>query len=123
MKGTLLLRTKQFFVHISASHCVGVTELHHMPLPAHALGAVQVTLKSASNEGQFTTEDETVFRPYLPSNCIGVNEISNMALRTHALRAMQVTLKSVSKKGLFTLEVQSVLRPPLPSHCSGVNEI
>jgi hypothetical protein len=43
-------------------------------LSAHALQAVEVSLKFVSNEGQFTLEDETVLRPYLPSNCSGVTE-------------------------------------------------
>jgi hypothetical protein len=36
-----------------------------MVLPADALQAVQVRLKSESNEGHFTLEVQTVFRPYL----------------------------------------------------------
>jgi hypothetical protein len=36
-----------------------------MVLPAHAQQAVQVTLKSVSNEGHFTLEVETVSRLYL----------------------------------------------------------
>jgi hypothetical protein len=33
-----------------------------MALPAHALRAAQVTVKSVSNEGHFTLEAETFFR-------------------------------------------------------------
>jgi hypothetical protein len=45
-----------------------------MVLPAHALQPVRVRLKSVSNEGHFTLEAETVFRPYLPYDCSGVTE-------------------------------------------------
>jgi hypothetical protein len=37
--GTLLLKLKQFFVHITLQ---GVTETPHMALPSHALQAVYV---------------------------------------------------------------------------------
>jgi hypothetical protein len=72
---------------------------------------VQVSLKSVSNEGHFTVEAETVFRPYLLSNCSGVNEICNMALPAHVLRAVQVRLKSVSNERHFTLEAEKLFRP------------
>jgi hypothetical protein len=67
-----------------------------MDLLAHPLQAVQVTLKSVSNEGHFTPEAKTVFRPYIPSHCCGVTEMYNVAVHAHALPAVQVTLKSVS---------------------------
>jgi hypothetical protein len=56
-----------------------------MGLFAHALLAVQVTLNSVSNEGDFTLEVERVFRPHLPSHCSGVTEICHMAIPAHAL--------------------------------------
>jgi hypothetical protein len=37
-----------------------------MVFPAHTLQAVEVTLMSLSNEGHFTPEAETVFRPITP---------------------------------------------------------
>jgi hypothetical protein len=37
-----------------------------MVFRAHALPAVQVRLKSVSNEGHFTVEVETVSKQYLP---------------------------------------------------------
>jgi hypothetical protein len=43
-----------------------VTEIGHMALPAHALRAVQVRLELVSNEGHFTLEPETIFRPHPP---------------------------------------------------------
>jgi hypothetical protein len=58
-----------------------------MEIPAHVLRAVQVRLKSASNEGQLTLEDEKVFRPYLTSQCSGVTEIRHMALPANVLQA------------------------------------
>jgi hypothetical protein len=36
-----------------------------MLLPLHVLQAVEVRLRSVSNEGDFTLEVETVFRSYL----------------------------------------------------------
>jgi hypothetical protein len=35
-----------------------------MVVPAHALNALQLRLKSVTNEGHFSLEAETVFRPY-----------------------------------------------------------
>jgi hypothetical protein len=37
-----------------------------MEIPGHALQAVLVRLKAASNEGHFTLEAETVLRPLSP---------------------------------------------------------
>jgi hypothetical protein len=37
-----------------------------MVLTAHALQAMQVTLQAVSNEGIFTLEAETIFRPLSP---------------------------------------------------------
>jgi hypothetical protein len=93
-----------------------------MALPAHALRAVQVVLKSVGNEVCFTLEAETVFRPYLPSHCSCLNEISHMAPLAHALRAVQVRLKSDSNEGHFTLEAEKVFRPYLATHGSGVTQ-
>jgi hypothetical protein len=92
-----------------------------MPLPAHALLAVKVRLKSVGNERHFTPDAETVFPPYLPSKCSGVTKICHTALPAHALQSVQVRLKSVSNEGYFTLEAERVFRPYLRSHCSGVN--
>jgi hypothetical protein len=94
-----------------------------MPLPAHALLAVQVRLTTVSNKGHFTLEPETVFRPYLPSRFSGVTEIRHMVLLAHALRAGQVRLKSVRNEEHFTLEAEIVFRPYLPWECSGTTEI
>jgi hypothetical protein len=69
-----------------------------MALLAHAVQAVKNKFKSLNNEGHFTFEAETVFRPYLNSHCSGVNEICHFALSAHALRAVQVRLKSVSNE-------------------------
>jgi hypothetical protein len=63
-----------------------------MALPAHALRAVQVTLKSLGNERHFTLEARIFYRAYLPSHCSGVTEICLMALSAHALQAVQVRL-------------------------------
>jgi hypothetical protein len=85
-----------------------------MALIAHALSAVQVTLKSVSNEGHFTLEAEIVFHTYLPSHCSEVTKIRHVALPVHALRAVQVRLKSVRNEGHFTLEAETVFRPISP---------
>jgi hypothetical protein len=93
-----------------------------MVLPAHALQAVQVTLKLASNEGHFTLEAETVFRPYLPYDSSGVTEEYHMVLPAHVLQAEQLRMKSVSNEEHFTLEVKKVLHPYLTQDCSGVTQ-
>jgi hypothetical protein len=106
MKGTLLLKTKTFF--LSPPHGSGVTQKYHMAPPAHAPQAVQVRFRSVSNEGHATLETERVFPQYLHSHCSGTTEICHMVLSAHALRAVQVTLKSVSNEGHFTLEAGTV---------------
>jgi hypothetical protein len=45
-----------------------------MLLPAHALQAEQLRMKSVGNEGHFMFEAETVFHPYLPYDSSGVTE-------------------------------------------------
>jgi hypothetical protein len=110
-----------FSSHIP-SNCCGVTEIWHVALPAHALQAEQVRLKSVINEGHFTLEAETVFRPYLPLHCSEETEIYYMALPTHVLRAVEVRLKSVNNEGYFTLQAERVSRPYHPLHWSVVIE-
>jgi hypothetical protein len=44
----------------------GVAEICYVVLHSHTLQALQVTLKSVCNEGHFTLEAETVFRPHPP---------------------------------------------------------
>jgi hypothetical protein len=94
-----------------------------MALPAHALEVVEVRLKSVNNEGHFTLQVETVFRPHLLSPCSGATEVCDMALHARALRAVQVRLKSVSNEGRFSLEAETVFPPYLPSQCSALTEI
>jgi hypothetical protein len=91
-----------------------------MPLPANALRADEFMFKSVSNEGNFTFETETFFRPCLRSQCSVVTEICHMALPAHALQSLQVRMKWVSYEGHFTLVAETVSRPYLPSHCSGL---
>jgi hypothetical protein len=91
-----------------------VTEICHVELPAHALLAVKVRLKSVSNKGHFTLGTERVFRSHLSSHCSGVSEICYMAPPGHSLRVMQVRLTSVSNEGHFTVladEFFSVVSP------------
>jgi hypothetical protein len=52
-------------------HCSRVTEICDVALPAHALQAVHVRLKSVYNEGHFTLVAETVFRPISPPTAVG----------------------------------------------------
>jgi hypothetical protein len=75
---------------------------------AHASHEVVVRLKSYSNEGHFTLETETVFRPYLLSHCSLVTEIYHVTHPAHALRAVQVRMNSGSSEGHFTLEAATV---------------
>jgi hypothetical protein len=89
-----------------------------MTLAAHALLPLQVRLKLVSNEGHFTLDAKTVFRPYFLSHCSGVNEICHFPLPAYALRAVQVRLKSVRNEGHFILEAEKNFLPYLASHCS-----
>jgi hypothetical protein len=75
-------------------------------LPAHALLAVHVRLKSVSNEGHLTLDAETVFRPYLPSHSSVVNEICHVVFSAHASHAGQVSSKSDGKEGDFIHEAE-----------------
>jgi hypothetical protein len=56
-----------------------VSDMYQIDLPAHALRPVHVTLKSVSNEGNFTLEVETLFPQCLTSHCSGVLEICQVA--------------------------------------------
>jgi hypothetical protein len=69
MKGALLLRPKVCRPYLP-SQCSGVREIRHTALPAHALQAVQVGLKSVGNEGHFILKAETV-RPISPLIAVG----------------------------------------------------
>jgi hypothetical protein len=94
-----------------------------MAVPAHPLQAVQVGLKSVSNEGHYILVAEKVFRPYPDTHCTGVTDIYHVTIPAHATRAVQVRLKPVSNEGRFTLQAETHFPPYLPSHYSGVNEI
>jgi hypothetical protein len=83
---------------------------------------LQVWSKSGSNEGQFTLEAETIFRPYLASHCSGLTLKSEMILPRHAPDPMQDWFISVSKEDHFTLEAKTVFCPYLTSRFPGVNE-
>jgi hypothetical protein len=102
---------------------VGVTEICHMTLLAHALKAERIMFESLTNERHFTLEAETVCRSYLPSHSIAVTENCHTALPVHSLQTLQVRLKSVSSEGIFSLRAETVFAPYLPSHCSVVTEM
>jgi hypothetical protein len=59
--------------------------MRHMAPPANALQAEYVSLKSVSNEGHFTLEAETVFRPYVASRFGEVIKNLHLALPAHPL--------------------------------------
>jgi hypothetical protein len=99
-----------------------MNETSHVALEKHIGYAVQVWLKSVSNEWYFTLEDQTVFRPYLAFRCSGMNETSKFTLHTDELPTLQVGLISVSKEGYFSLDAVGVSRPYLAFHWTGVNE-
>jgi hypothetical protein len=82
-----------------------------MVLPAHALKAVQIRLKSVSNEGHFNHEVERVLRLYLPYDCSGVTEEYHMVFSAHAIQPGQIRLKWNSNEGDLTREVETVFRP------------
>jgi hypothetical protein len=90
-----------------------VTEKLHVALRAHHTEAVQVGLKSVSDERYFTSEAEAVYRLHLASNWSGATVTSCVAPPANALQAVKVSLKSVSKEGHFTLDNETVFRPYL----------
>jgi hypothetical protein len=65
-EGYFNLEVETAFPPPLSSHCSGVTETSHVPLPHHALQPVDVWSKSVSKEGHFTLYAETVFRPVSP---------------------------------------------------------
>jgi hypothetical protein len=75
-------------------NCSGVTEICHMALPAQALRAVHVWLKSVINEANITREEKHFF-VLSPLAISLVPEICAVALLAHGLRAVQVRLKLV----------------------------
>jgi hypothetical protein len=85
-----------------------------MAPPRHATQRKQVWLKSGYNEGHFTLQAETVFRPYLPSHCSGVGQIYHMAHTAHVLRAVYISLNWESNMTHFTLEAKEFFVPVSP---------
>jgi hypothetical protein len=90
-----------------------------LTLPAHALQAEQVRLKSVGNEGHFTLEHETVFRRISPTIAVGLQSFHKV-LAAHMLKAMQRRMNTVGNESHFTLEIETLFRPYLPYDCSGV---
>jgi hypothetical protein len=99
---------KLCLVRIVPTHSSGLTEICDVTFPAHASHAVQVRLKSDSNEGHFILEAERVFHPFLPWHCSGVTEIYEMEPPVQVIEAVQVRLKSVYNEGLFILKAETV---------------
>jgi hypothetical protein len=61
-----------------------------MVLPAHALQAVQITLKSVCNEGHLTPEVQSIFRPI--SSRIAVGSLSNTTCNSLCMQYKQCML-------------------------------
>jgi hypothetical protein len=76
MKGTLLMKPKDFFIRISHRIAVGLLKYGRLH-SQHVLRAVQVRLKLESSEGYFTLETATVFLPHLLSYESGVRGTSH----------------------------------------------
>jgi hypothetical protein len=79
-----------------------VVETSHLSLTSHALETIKAWLKLMNNEGHFTLETKTAFRPYLASHSSGVTEISHLTLPTHSLQLVQIWSNSVGNEGHFT---------------------
>jgi hypothetical protein len=71
MKSTSLLRPKQIFVRISPRIAVGRMKYATWHPLRMRYKAVQVTLKTVSNEGHFTHAAETTFLPVSPLIAVG----------------------------------------------------
>jgi hypothetical protein len=113
-KGTLLSWPKQFFL-ISPVLCSRVTKASYLGLHVYALQVLRFWSISVGNEGYFTLDAETVFRPCLASRCSGMTETARRAPITRHIQAVQVWSKSVRKKGHFTLKAK-IFFPYLASY-------
>jgi hypothetical protein len=60
-----------------------MTEICYLVLPAHAIQAEQVRLKSMYNEGNFILDAESVFPLYVTSHSNAVIEIDHIAFLAH----------------------------------------
>jgi hypothetical protein len=103
MKGTLLLRPKQFFDPISPRIAA-----RWLALTPYVVRPVQGWSKSGSNEGHFILKAKRVFRPYLASHCSRLTQTSQAALPASLPQPEQVWSKSKNNGGHFTLEVKTV---------------
>jgi hypothetical protein len=101
MKGTLLLRPKH---HSSISPLVllEVTEVCNTALIAHALHAMELSLKSLCNEGILTLEDQKIFSSVSRHTLLGVARNMKPVIFAYELRTVQVWLNKVSNEGHFT---------------------
>jgi hypothetical protein len=88
-------------------YCSGVNETSHLALTANAVQAVQVSLQSVSNEGDFTRD---AYR-YLTSHSNLVAGTSNAAHKGHGLQALQVRLNSVNNGGKLLLNPKLFIVP------------
>jgi hypothetical protein len=100
-----------------------VIETSNRALPSRVQQVVQVSSISASNEGHFILEVESVIPSYVASYCSGVIGTGILALPASVKLAVQVWSKSVNNKRHFTLEAETVSPPYLYTRCKGVAEI
>jgi hypothetical protein len=94
--------------------------IRNTALLTYALDKEKVWFKSTGNEGHFTEDGITVFRPCLASHCNVLTEASHLALSTKtsnitlptvALQAVHVWFRSVGNERRFTLESERVFLP------------
>jgi hypothetical protein len=100
-KDKFLLGPEQFFGRYLHSHCSGVNPIGHIALLAHAFCSVQVRLKSVGNEGHFTLEAETLFRPHLPYDSSGVTNTAWYSLQMRYKQSKVGWRRSVIKDNLL----------------------
>jgi hypothetical protein len=70
-------------------------------------------MNSISNEGYFTLEAGSVFRPYLASHCKGVTDTAYVALFTQGLQTVQVCSNLVTNDEHFTHVAARAFHPSL----------
>jgi hypothetical protein len=116
--GTILLRPK-VSPQCPSFNCSCTSETSHVAIPSHALQLYQVRSKLGSNEGQFTLDAETGFRPYLASHCSGLTLTSEMMHPHHAPQPVQDWSKSGNKEENFTLGAETIFVPFSPRIAPG----
>jgi hypothetical protein len=122
MKGTLLLRPKQFSVRISPRNAVGSlsnTTLYSLRM-RYKWGKLDWC--RSVMKGTLLLRSKQFFVRISPV-IGGGHWVISLVLPAHKLKVVQVTFKLVSDGGVFTLEGETIFRPCLPSLWSGVTVI